>query len=220
MRIKNNPKKWINKTIERFVWRPATPPLCRSWPRQTLTFILGRNHWLNMTGRKWESEAGDASRYCQITMRMRQISLFFHLVLVISLASFSSLILVLWRYVVGGSHQPCTYREEQWAASNSSVILNCPFLNINEFENESLQKARAKPKLFSRHFAMYNTKIFTVSAAVAVLFKHLWKLLLQHRWIYLRKWYCILLGKTIEGKLKKKRHHLHGSIKPLRLTAF
>lgn len=65
-------------------------------------FILGRERWLNMTGRKWESEAGDASRYCQITRRMRQISLFLHLVLVISLASFSSLIPLVWRYVAGG----------------------------------------------------------------------------------------------------------------------
>ena len=54
-----------------------------------------------MTGRKWESEASDASRYCQITKRMHQISLFLHLVLVISLASFSSLISLGWRYAVG-----------------------------------------------------------------------------------------------------------------------
>ena len=89
-------------------------------------FILGRNGWLNMTGRKWESEAGDASRYCQITRRMRQISLFRHLVLVISLASFSSLISLVWRYVVvvvgGGSHQPCTYNDKE-QSQNSNVLL-------------------------------------------------------------------------------------------------
>lgn len=84
------------------VRRPATPMFCWPWSCQTLAFILDRNRWLNMTGRKWESEAGDASRYCQITERMRQISLFLHLVLVISLASFSSLILLVWRYVVVG----------------------------------------------------------------------------------------------------------------------
>lgn len=82
------------------MWRPVS--FCWSWWRQRLAFILGRNRWLNMTGRKWESEAGDAPRYCQITRRMRQISPFLHLVLVISLTSFSSLILPVWRYVVGG----------------------------------------------------------------------------------------------------------------------
>lgn len=42
-----------------------------------------------MTGRKWESEVDDASRYCQITRRMHQIRPFLLPVLVISLASFS-----------------------------------------------------------------------------------------------------------------------------------
>lgn len=42
-----------------------------------------------MTGRKWESEVDDASRYCQITRRMHQIRPFLQPVLVISLASFS-----------------------------------------------------------------------------------------------------------------------------------
>lgn len=42
-----------------------------------------------MTGRKWESEVDDASRYCQITRRMHQILPFLQPVLVISLASFS-----------------------------------------------------------------------------------------------------------------------------------
>lgn len=88
------------KSKKKFVCRPATPSFHWSRSRRRLAFILGRNRWLNMTGRKWESEAGDASRYCQITRRMRQISLFLHLVLVISLASFSSLISPVWRYVV------------------------------------------------------------------------------------------------------------------------
>lgn len=79
-------------------------------------FILGRNGWLNMTGRKWESEAGDASRYCQITRRMRQISLFLHLVLVISLASFSSLI----RWYEG---MWSLRLEWQGTISNSNVLL-------------------------------------------------------------------------------------------------
>ncbi len=91
---KERQKKWV--------WRPATPSSCWSWSRQRLAFILSRNGWLNMTGRKWESEASDASRYCQITRRMRQISLCLHLVLVISLASFSSLIWLVWRYVAEG----------------------------------------------------------------------------------------------------------------------
>lgn len=54
----------------------------------TQAHVFGRNCWLNMTERKWESEVGDASRHSQITSRMHQISLFLHLVLVISLASY------------------------------------------------------------------------------------------------------------------------------------
>lgn len=34
-----------------------------------------------------------------------------------------------------GSHQPCTYSERQWTASNSNVTLNCPRLNTNESDN-------------------------------------------------------------------------------------
>lgn len=113
-------KRTFNKKKKRkkSVWRPATPSFCWSWSQQRLAFILGRNRWLNMTGRKWESEAADASRYCQITRRMRQISPFLHLVLVISLATFSSLIPLVWRYVVGG----LIYSQWGGTISNSNVI--------------------------------------------------------------------------------------------------
>lgn len=55
-----------------------------------------------MTGRKWESEVDDASRYCQITRRMHQIRPFLQPVLVISLASFSLVNFTSTKVCVGG----------------------------------------------------------------------------------------------------------------------
>lgn len=100
---------WINTLTE--TERPATPSFCWSWSRQSLAFIFSRNDWLNMTGRKWESEVDDASRYCQITRRMHQICLFLHPVLVISLASFSLVNFSGMKVSVGESHQPCIYNK-------------------------------------------------------------------------------------------------------------
>lgn len=124
---------WISLNTE--TPGPAIPSFCWSWSRQRLVFIFFRNGWLNMTGRKWESEVGDASRHCQITRRTHQISLFLHLVLVISLASFSSLISLVWRYVVGVS----STLHLQWGRtiSNSNVILICACLDTVEFEREN-----------------------------------------------------------------------------------
>lgn len=154
-------------------------------------FILGRNHWLNMTGRKWESEAGDASRYCQITGRMRQISLFLHLVLVISLASFSSLISVVWRYVVGvavvGGWGVSSTLHLQWRAVNCLKPQCLPKLSLAEYK---WLEGWTSPCLFHRTLLTRYCGSPWMNLAIYKWvrnFLHLWKLLHWHRWIYLRK---------------------------------
>lgn len=211
------------------MWRPATPSFCWSWSRQRPAFILGRNRWLNMTGRKWESEAGDASRYCQITRRMRQISLFLHLVLVISLASFSSLISLVWSNVVGG-------------LINLALTMRRNYLKQQRYPNLFLPGygwiwKRDFPKKINRYNKLFDislicaeqefsccatfccAEIFTIKYSM-----HSQKPPLQHRWTYLRKRHLFPLWKTMERKWIKehedKTHHLHRSIKPMSTTTF
>lgn len=88
-----------------------------------------------MTGRKWESEVDDASRYCQITRRMHQIRPFLQPVLVISLASFSLVNFTSMKVCVGGkgrrssaSHlpkKPSNCGKSQHNLYLSLTLVNC-----------------------------------------------------------------------------------------------
>lgn len=159
--------------MKRLAQRPATPSFCWSWSRKRLAFILGGIRWLNMTARKWESEAGDASRYCQITRRMRQISLFLHLVLVISLASFSSLISLVWRYVVGGLINLALPMRRNYFKQQCC-------LDTSELEKEHFPKKMNSYNLLSAimllncvvpYFGICFAEIFTISAPILCIYK-------------------------------------------------
>lgn len=153
----------------------------------TQAHIFGRNCWLNMTERKWESEVGDASRHSQITSRMHQISLFLHLVLVISLASFCG---------EGGANftalKVCglinlTLTMKQ-TISNSSVILICRPL--------TRERISLKDLCFLGFFFWHNntdlnkSSVWHVSAAVIclqIIYQfHAFLKVSWHRWTYSR----------------------------------
>lgn len=114
----------------KLAWRPATPMFRWSWSQQRPAFILGRNCWLNMTGRKWESGAGDASRYCQITGEDASDqpvspSCACYLISYIFLINFSGI------KVCGGGVSSTLHLQWRGTVWNSNVILNSHRLDAN-----------------------------------------------------------------------------------------
>lgn len=191
--------------IIKLAWRAATPMFRRSRSQQRPAFILGRNRWLNMTGRKWESGAVDASRYCQITGRMRQISLFLHLVLVISLATSSSLIFHWYKGMWWGVSSTLHL---QWGGtvSNGNVILKsrCSHADSNLGKNASENGTKQRRKKSQSSSCCRVLLPCAMLTCLQLLYRSYAFALPQHRWIYLRKRHLITPRKTMERQHEKK----------------
>lgn len=81
------------------------------------------------------------------------------------------------------------------------------------------EKERKKKKIM-KLFMLFHIVLRVTLTYLQLLYQFYAFLLSLHRWIYLRKRYLITLRKTMERKHEMKIHHLHGSIKPLKLTTF
>lgn len=135
-----------------------------------------------MTERKWESEVGDASRHSQITSRMHQISLFLHLALVISLASFFLANFTALK-VCGLINLTHTMKE---TISNSSVILICRPLTLERISLKYL----CNFFWHNNNTDLNKSSVWHVSAAVTclqIIYQfHAFLKVSWHRWTYSR----------------------------------
>lgn len=192
-----------------------------------------------MTGRKWESEVDDASRYCQITRRMHEIRPFLQPVLVISLASFSLVNFTGMKVCVGGEGRRSSASRLPKTPSHSGksrhdLHLSLTLVNCRRRFSLSIYLLKA-PFFFDKTFRNKDrplascTDVCTIHAAILCIHKgysfstdgpvqerrYLFPVVAKKEKEENNGW---KMNREAQGQ--KKTRHLHRSIKPTRTSVF